>query len=141
MFVLGLVPKINGGGKSNTMTRRPVYNAIFLKARRKELRNNLTPAEAILWGMLKGGQLDNRKFRRQHSIGKYIVDFYCPAERLVIELDGAVHLNAGQNLYDSERDEFLNGLGIKVLRFENKMVFEDMAGVLREIAACFACDT
>jgi very-short-patch-repair endonuclease len=123
------------------MTKRPIHNADFLKSQRKELRSHLIQPEALLWNLLKGSQLENRKFRRQHSIGNYIIDFYCPLEKLAIELDGAVHLNAGQNLYDSERDEFLSELGIKVLRFANKQVFEDMEGVLREIAAYFTCDT
>lgn len=100
------------------------YNNLpHLKTFRKQLRNNLTPAEATLWTFLKKKQLGGRKFRRQHSIGKYILDFYCPSERLAIELDGEVHNTIHQMEHDAERDLFLNHTGIKVLRFENKWVF------------------
>ncbi|MFI5384261.1 MAG: endonuclease domain-containing protein [Methanosarcina thermophila] len=78
------------------MRQNQIKNISYLKARRKELRENLTPAEAALWNVLKSSQFKNRKFRRQHSIGKYIVDFYCPAEKLIIELDGAVHMRLGR---------------------------------------------
>ena len=67
-----------------------LHNQKHLKLRRRRLRNAATPAERALWLMLKGRQLGGRKFRRQHSIGPYIVDFYCPGERLIVELDGAV---------------------------------------------------
>ena len=66
-----------------------------LKTFRRELRHNLTPAEAALWKMIRGSRLDGRKFRRQHSVGLYILDFYCPAEKLAVELDGQVH-SSGQ---------------------------------------------
>ncbi len=100
---------------------------------RKALRSQLTPAEATLWVQLKGAQLQECKFRRQHSVGRYILDFYCPAKRLAIELDGAVHNSADAQAYDRQRDAFLNSVGIKVLRFENQMVFQNMEGVLAAI--------
>ena len=96
-----------------------------LKTLRKCLRKNLTPAEAKLWKYLQNKQLDGRKFRRQHSINNYILDFYCPSEKLAIELDGEVHNIETQAEYDNERDLFLFNCGIKVLRFENKLVFEN----------------
>ncbi|MEL6536768.1 MAG: DUF559 domain-containing protein, partial [Bacteroidota bacterium] len=68
-----------------------LHNRKYLKERRQALRNNLTSAEATLWIFLKGRQLEGKKFRRQPSIGNYIVDFYCPEEQLVIELDGGLH--------------------------------------------------
>ena len=67
----------------------------------------MTTAEATLWKVLKNGSLQNRKFRRQHSIGKYIVDFYCPAEQLIIELDGEVHNDPMRSSADAERDQNL----------------------------------
>ena len=100
---------------------------------RKELRNNLTPAEAALWKALQRGQLEGRKFRRQHSFGKFILDFYCPSEKLVIELDGRHHFSDVGFEADSERSTFLHSHGIRVLRFENKDVFENLDGVLEEI--------
>jgi very-short-patch-repair endonuclease/restriction endonuclease S subunit len=112
-------------------------NLPHLKTFRQELRNHLTPAEAKLWTMLKGKQLDGRKFRRQHSVGNYILDFYCPAEKLAIELDGEVHNSAQAAEYDRERDLFLAHTGIKVIRFENKVVFQNPDGLLAEIRKWF----
>ena len=104
-----------------------------LKELRKRLRNNLTPAEATLWRMLRRKQLEGRKFRRQHSIGNYILDFYCPFEKLAIELDGQGHFTEGGYTSDKERDEYLLSLGIKVIRFENENVFNSIEGVLEVI--------
>jgi len=97
----------------------------------------MTPAEAYLWTHLKSRQLGRRRFNRQFSIENYIVDFYCHRERLVIELDGAVHMNAVAREKDRIRDERLNQLGYTVLRFENKMVFEQLGTVLGEIVSQF----
>ncbi|WP_353563996.1 endonuclease domain-containing protein [Longimonas sp.] len=114
-----------------------LHNRQSLKQRRKELRNNATPAEAQLWSALKKRQLSGRKFRRQHSIGPYIVDFYCPGERLVIELDGATHDGPLRSEYDAERQVYLETKGIRVVRFENKQVFKDEEGVLAYIRKQF----
>ncbi len=110
-----------------------IHNQKHLEERRKELRKNLTPAEATLWKSLQRKQLKGRKFRRQHSIQNFIVDFYCASERLIVELDGAVHLDFAQQNYDLERTEILENLGLKVIRFENKMIFEKLPEVLEEI--------
>ena len=119
------------------MRQNQVNNVDYLKDRRRSLRNNLTPAEAKLWSVLKNSGLKNRKFRRQHSIENYIADFYCAAEKIIIELDGQPHFNTGQAYYDAERDKRLGELGNKILRFENKLVFIDLEGVLREIESNF----
>jgi len=116
-------------------------NIKVLKDFRKELRINLTPAEAVLWKYLKGKQLEGLKFRRQHSIGFYILDFYCPAEKLAIELDGAHHYTSAGIAYDEERTIFLNSLGIQVIRFENKEVFEFTSEVIERIRNCFTTPT
>ena len=116
-----------------TEKNQTLNNLPQLKALRKELRSNLTPAEAALWKALQRGQLDGRKFRRQHSFGKFILDFYCPAEKLAIELDGRHHFSDSGFEMDSDRSAFLKSHGIKVLRFENKEVFENLDGVLEEI--------
>ena len=101
------------------------YNNLpYLKDFRKELRNRSTSAEATLWKVLQKSQVGGLKFRRQHSIGKYILDFYCPILKLAVELDGEYHSGHFAEAKDRERDEFLNGLGIEVLRFENRWVFE-----------------
>ena len=112
-------------------------NASALLARRKTLRSSLTPAEATLWRALQGSALGNRKFRRQHSIGPYIVDFYCAAEKLVIELDGAAHNSEQSALRDETRDGFLRSRGLKVLRFENRQVRENLDEVLAFISQEF----
>ena len=78
-----------------------------------------------------------RKFRRQHSIENYIVDFYCASENLIVELDGAVHLDFAQQNYDEERAKKLEALGFKVIRFENKLIFERLDEVLNEISSNF----
>ncbi len=104
---------------------------------RKSLRNNGTSAEATLWRYLKNSQLRGRKFRRQHSVGNYIIDFYCPEEMLAIELDGAGHFTNGGTANDFDRDQNLAALNIRVLRFENRLVFENIEGVLEEIKKCF----
>ncbi|MGB2174631.1 MAG: type ISP restriction/modification enzyme [Flavobacteriaceae bacterium] len=110
-----------------------INNLPHLKTFRKELRNNSTPAEAKLWTLLKGKQLEGRKFRRQFSVANYILDFYCPSENLAIELDGQGHFEALQAQYDTERDLFLEHCGIKVLRFENKWVWDNPEGLLEEV--------
>ena len=104
-----------------------------LMQRRKALRNRLTPAEASLWNRLKKSQLAGKKFRRQHSFGYYIIDFYCPAAKLVVELDGKIHDTEEAQRYDRQRDAFMQSLGLKVLRFRNEDVLQNMSGVLQEI--------
>jgi len=101
--------------------------------KRKVLRKNLTPAEAFLWKHLKAKQLDGKKFHKQHSINHFIVDFYCPSEKLIIELDGQVHMNPTAEGYDEKRTKHLENLGFTVIRFENKFVFDHLSSVLEEI--------
>jgi len=119
------------------MSKNQLHNRPELKAARRALRNNATSAEATLWRVLKESQLAGRKFRRQHSIGPFIVDFYCPAERLVVELDGAPHFTSFGSAADYDRDAYLTGLGFRVLRFEHKLVFQALEGVLEEIERWF----
>src|SRR5690606_24608967 len=109
------------------------HNKKYLKNLRQDLRKKMTPAEAFLWNVLKENKFENRKFRRQHSIKNYIVDFYCAQDRIIIELDGEVHFNAFTEDNDRKRDEVLHEMGFKVLRFENKMVFDNLQSVLQEI--------
>ena len=113
-----------------------VQNKTSFRKLRKDLRNNGTSAEATLWLQLKGKQLHNKKFRRQQSIESFIVDFYCPSEKLIIELDGDVHQDVVTEDNDVLRDKRLTELGFTVLRFENKIVFENMEHVLEEIGRC-----
>jgi len=90
-------------------------------------------AEAGLWKLLKSRNLEGRKFRRQQSIGKYIVDFYCPSEKLIIELDGNPHGDYIQIEKDKTRDKNLEELGLRILRFENRIVFQDPEFIIEEI--------
>ena len=84
------------------------------------LRNNMTPAEMLLWGYLKGSQI-GAKFRRQHPLGIYIADFYCHQHKLVIELDGGIHLKPDVQSNDIERQLNLEADGIRIIRFNNKI--------------------
>ena len=92
------------------------------------LRQNLTPAEAQLWSALRGRQLAGLKFRRQHPVGQFIVDFYCPSCKLVIEVDGEIHTQ--QTAYDEARTQHLQLFGYRVLRFTNEEVLSDLQTVL-----------
>lgn len=112
-------------------------NLKTLKPQRKHLRNHSTSAEATLWNYLKNSQLEGRKFRRQHSIEFYILDFYCPSEKINIELDGQEHFEGYGLMQDEKRNVFFKSLNIKVLRFENKQVFENIDWVLNEIKRHF----
>ena len=116
---------------------KQTYNIKQLKETRKNLRNNSTSAEATFWTYLKGKQLLGRKFRRQQSIENYVVDFYCSEEKLVIELDGAGHFSVGGQAYDEGRDNQIRALGLKILRFENFLIFEKIESVLKEIVQQF----
>ena len=114
-------------------------NATGQKEYRKALRNNMTPAEATLWRALKGRGVGGMKFRRQQSIGPFILDFYCPEHLLGIELDGTSHDCKYE--YDEKRTEYLHRQGIRVLRFSNQQVFTSLQGVLAEIVRVANEDT
>ena len=115
------------------MSKKQIHNRKYLETFRKDLRNNGTSAEAFLWKYLQRSQLEGRKFRRQHSIGNYIVDFYCPKEKLIIELDGKYHNKPEIIKKDQVRTEYLENLDFTVIRFENKMVFDHLPSVLNGI--------
>jgi very-short-patch-repair endonuclease len=100
------------------------------KEKRRNLRENMTEPERILWQELRCDKLDFR-FRRQFSIGHYITDFYCPRKKLAIELDGSVHNK--QKEYDAVRDKFMKDFEIKVLRFTNDEIKNNLKEVLNKI--------
>lgn len=110
-----------------------LHNNKHLKQFRKDLRNNGTAAEATLWKSLQKRQLDGYKFRRQHSVVPFILDFYCPKAKLAIELDGAHHFTEEGQAKDLQRDAYLADQGIKVLHFENKLIFNNHFQVLESI--------
>lgn len=109
-----------------------VHNNQILEDRRKELRRNQTKTEEVLWWYLRDKKL-GFKFKRQHSISGYILDFYCPEKKLIIELDGEVHNTKEAKEYDMVRDKFFKDLGYITLRFLNKEVEDDIGKVLDKI--------
>ena len=104
----------------------------FLFKLAKEQRNNPTRAEQFLWEYLKNNKL-GVKFRRQHPVFKYIADFYCHELRLIIEVDGDYHRDSVQTEYDEFRSEDINDFGIKVIRFNNEQVLNDVKLVINQI--------
>jgi very-short-patch-repair endonuclease len=131
-------PPRRGGERTNSFILIvKTFNRKNLKEKRKHLRNNPTQAEAFLWGHLKYSQLEGRKFRRQSSIKNFIVDFYCPEEKLVIELDGDFHFDEQVMKDDEKRTEQIEEEGIKVIRFENQEVLLNLDSVLSKIKSYF----
>lgn len=110
--------------------KEKISNISSLKNRRKKLRIESTPQEVILWSRLRNRQL-GYKFRRQHSFGTYIADFYCREKSLVIEIDGSQHLE--QEKYDASRTKFLEGLKLQVLRFGNNEINTNIDGVMTKV--------
>ena len=115
------------------MKKKNIHNRKYLLNFRKFLRNNSTSPEATLWKSLKRKQIEGLKFRRQHSIENYIVDFYCPKINLIIELDGEYHNDFVQKNKDFQRTERLEELGFILIRFENKVVFENSQMIINAI--------
>ena len=120
-----------------SMKNENLFNRKGLKSYRSSLRKRSTSAEVELWEMLKSKQLDGRKFRRQYSIGSYIIDFCCPLEKLVIELDGDSHGEYNKIQEDENRDKYIESLGFTVMRFENRFVFQDPDYIKSEIRKVF----
>ena len=115
----------------------PQKNPKNTKPLRQELRANATPAEKLLWQHLKEKQINNYKFRRQHGVGPYILDFYCPALRLGIEPDGNVHEDVIVQEHDLKREMYLKKIAsINILRFENEEVISNTEAVI-EIIRCW----
>jgi len=117
------------------MKKKMFYGAsplIFKRA--KELRNQLTDAELVLWGYLKMNT-HGYKFRRQHPVGNYIVDFYCHKLKLIIELDGLIHNREDVRISDEERQKALEEERIRVIRFTNDEVLKNEQSVMQKINA------
>ena len=110
------------------------YGRLNLKERARTMRHEPTPAEAKLWQHLRGNQL-GVKFRRQHSIDRYIADFICLSHKLIIELDGAGHLEPDQVDYDHGRSALLTELGYRILRFPNEQILNQTETTLATIKA------
>jgi adenine-specific DNA-methyltransferase len=93
----------------------------------------MTDAERILWNKLRNRQLVNRKFRRQHPLGPYVLDFYCPSKRLVIEIDGGQHYTPEGETRNKSREKYLNQLDIEVIRYSDRDVLTKVDAVLQDI--------
>jgi very-short-patch-repair endonuclease len=104
-----------------------------LKKYSRELRKNMTEAEKLLWSRIRRKQLKNCQFYRQKIMGNYIVDFYCPKANLIIELDGGQHYSDEGMKKDKSRDAYMKNLRLRVLRFSDKDVFENLNGILEKI--------
>ena len=113
---------------------RLYYNG-KLKPFSRQLRSNMTEAEKLLWSRIRRKQLKGRQFFRQRIIGRYIVDFICPKDKLIIELDGSQHYTDQGKKKDRARDEFLMSKGLTILRFSDREVFKNLEGVLEVIFA------
>jgi len=110
-----------------------LFNQVKEKAKRRTLRNNSPKAEIILWQKLRRKNIEGIRFRRQVSIGKYVVDFYCPKRKLVIEIDGESHFTEIAKQYDVARKKYFEGLGLHEIRFLNSDIYSSLPGVLEEI--------
>jgi very-short-patch-repair endonuclease len=111
--------------------KKRIRSSQAIQQRARELRKEPTTSEALLWARLRNRQLDGLKFRRQHPIGRSIVDFYCPEKRLVIEVDGGIHDQTVEE--DLERTKVLQSLGYRVIRFRNLVVEQNINLVLSTI--------
>ena len=116
------------------MTKR--FNIVPLKNRRRKLRYDSTEAESILWNVIRNKKIGFR-FVRQYSIDGYVMDFYCPREKFGIELDGGIHLREDNIIYDKYREKYINAFCIKILRFRNEEILENLEKVLSEISLSF----
>ena len=115
-------------GLSNMMH----YNKT-LKEYSRLLRREMTDAERALWSKIRGKQLKGLQFYRQKPVGNCIVDFYCPEANLVLELDGGQHYTVNGIAKDRGRDDFMRSMGLRVLRFSDREVFENMEGIIEKI--------
>lgn len=118
------MPRERGGDTQQALTKRA-----------QEFRAESTTAEAHLWRALRRRRLSGRHFRRQHVLDRFIVDFFCRAEGLIVEVDGPIHI--GQQGRDKERQTILESMGFRVLRFSNAQVLEDVDGVVLAISETF----
>ncbi len=111
-----------------------------LKLNARQLRRGMTPAEEKLWVAIRNRQIDGLKFRRQHAVGTFVLDFYCAFLQLVLEVDGTIHDAPDVQERDRLRQQHIEAFGIRVLRFRNEQVMNDLPHVLNQIRNC-AVDT
>lgn len=107
---------------------------------KRQLRAEMTRAEWLLWSKLRAKQFLGLKFRRQHGIGPFVVDFFCPEKKLIIEVDGSVHDEINQIAHDQAREEYLRGLSLDVVRYQNSDILNDIDVVLTHLGGLL-CDS
>ena len=110
-----------------------LYNTPSTQEKRRFLRKNQTEAEKVLWSRLRNRQISDLKFYCQYSVGPYILDFFCPALRLAVEIDGGQHAESAIQKYDADRTQFLVHQKIRMLRFWNNDVLNNTQGVIEEL--------
>ncbi len=128
-------PQPSPRGRGSEEHYRGGFDFSGLKERAREMRKRQTPAEELLWELLRNRQLNNAKFRRQHQFGGYICDFYCAEAKLAVECDGPTHQTPEAIAHDKQRDAYLKSQGVTVLRFENRVVLDTTEQVLEKICA------
>ena len=94
----------------------------------------MTAPELIFWTAVRGRKVKGYKFRRQYSVGRYVIDFYCTTARIGVEIDGDSHFTKEQKKYDAIRSEYVGALGIKILRYTNEEIMNNLNGVLEDIS-------
>jgi very-short-patch-repair endonuclease len=112
-----------------------IHDSRDLLERRRELRSNQTKVEEVLWWYLRDRKM-GVKFRRQHSLSGYILDFYCADKKIIIELDGEIHDAKEEKEYDVIRDKYFKGLGYIILRFKNREIENELEKILDDIQNC-----
>jgi len=125
------------GSKEDPVQYRGGFGYSALADTARELRQKETKAEVIVWRLLRNRNFMGQKFRRQHQIGLYIVDFYCDELKLIVELDGSIHLSKGQKEKDIVRDEYLKSAGFIIFRFKNHEVLNKPENFLKTIENLF----
>jgi very-short-patch-repair endonuclease len=110
-----------------------LFNKTSEKAKRQRLRNDMPPAEKLIWARLRGRQIDGCKFRRQYSVGAFVIDFYVPELKLAIEIDGSSHDGEEAQAYDAQRQFYIESKGIRFLRFTNRQVYQELDAVVEAI--------
>src|SRR5579883_1964365 len=111
-----------------------IYNRHQDLEKRRSLRQRAPATERIVWARLRDRRLGSLKFRRQYSLGPYVLDFYCPALKLALEADGLSHESADAREYDAERQRYMEALGVRFFRFTNAAARENLDGILQSIA-------
>jgi very-short-patch-repair endonuclease len=123
----------------NGLAMTLLFNKGSERNKRRSLRSNMPKAEALVWARLRDRQVEGLKFRRQYSVGAFVLDFYCPELKLAVEIDGLSHRRDGAPEYDADRQLFLEGTGISVVRVTNERVYQNLDAAIRVIVDAIGC--